>query len=156
MSAFTGWLPSRWRATRPMRAAPAVWELDGPTMMGPIISKMFKKHSAFVKRVGVWGRPAPPRVRRTSVFDLDKSKTLAQSGIHFRCANKITGSPAALAAGAGPTIMGPIISKMFKGVFLQFKNSTKGDGGTPSPFSGCGKTLGVRSLAEFRHPQMTE
>ena len=68
------------------------------------------------KRVSVWGRPAPPRVRRTSVFDLHKSKTLVQSGIHFRCANNITGSPAALAAGAGPTMMGPMISKMFKNI----------------------------------------
>ena len=25
---------------RPMRTAPAVWELDGPTMMGPMISNM--------------------------------------------------------------------------------------------------------------------
>ena len=96
----------------------------GPTIMGPIMSKMFKKHSAFVKRVSMWGRPAPPRVRRTSVFDLHKSKTLAQSGIHFRCANKITGSPAALAAGAGPTMMGPMMSKMFKkhSAFVKMKS----------------------------------
>ena len=25
---------------RPMRTAPAVWELEGPTMMGPMMSKM--------------------------------------------------------------------------------------------------------------------
>ena len=40
MSALTGRSPSSVRAIRPIRTAPAVWELDGPTMIGPRISKM--------------------------------------------------------------------------------------------------------------------
>ena len=40
-SARLGWLPSSFRVRYPMRAAPAVWDDDGPTIMGPIISKMF-------------------------------------------------------------------------------------------------------------------
>ena len=41
LPARAGRLPSIRRATRPMRTAPAVWELLGPTMTGPMISKMF-------------------------------------------------------------------------------------------------------------------
>ncbi len=40
MSAFTGGSPKRVRAIRPMRTAPAVWELEGPTIIGPRISKI--------------------------------------------------------------------------------------------------------------------
>ena len=58
ISAWAGWLPSRCRATRPIRAAPAVWELDGPTITGPIMSKMFKETPHFPKRRDGRGRPA--------------------------------------------------------------------------------------------------
>ena len=40
MSARTGLPSSSVRAIRPMRTAPAVWELEGPTITGPRISKM--------------------------------------------------------------------------------------------------------------------
>ena len=33
--------------TKPSRTAPAVWELDGPTMTGPMMSKMFIRYSVF-------------------------------------------------------------------------------------------------------------
>ena len=46
MAAFTGVLPSSVRAMLPIRAAPAVWELDGPTMTGPRISKMSMESSS--------------------------------------------------------------------------------------------------------------
>lgn len=36
-----GSCPSRARAMRPMRTAPAVWELEGPTMTGPRMSNRF-------------------------------------------------------------------------------------------------------------------
>ena len=39
--ARTGSCPSRARAMRPMRTAPAVWELEGPTMTGPRMSNRF-------------------------------------------------------------------------------------------------------------------
>ena len=38
--ASTGSSPSSVRAMLPMRTAPAVWELDGPTITGPRISKI--------------------------------------------------------------------------------------------------------------------
>ena len=37
-SARAGAAASRLRAMRAMRSAPAVWELEGPTMMGPTMS----------------------------------------------------------------------------------------------------------------------
>src|SRR5699024_8327406 len=40
MCALSGMPPSRVRPMRPMRTAPAVCELDGPTITGPRISKM--------------------------------------------------------------------------------------------------------------------
>ena len=40
ISALAGVLPSSRRAMRPSRAAPAVWEEEGPIIMGPIISKI--------------------------------------------------------------------------------------------------------------------
>jgi len=56
ISAFTGRLPKSVRAMAPMRAAPAVWELEGPTMMGPRMSKM----STIVS--------SPPPRRRKRIF----------------------------------------------------------------------------------------
>ena len=50
-AAFTGSSPSRVRAMRPMRTAPAVWELEGPTMMGPMISKMSIIEGASFRRI---------------------------------------------------------------------------------------------------------
>jgi hypothetical protein len=41
MSACTGFCPRIAAARRPRRQAPAVWELDGPIMTGPIISNTF-------------------------------------------------------------------------------------------------------------------
>ena len=40
MAAFTGGAPSSVRAMAPIRAAPAVWELEGPIITGPSMSKM--------------------------------------------------------------------------------------------------------------------
>ena len=40
-SARRGVLPSSLRVRNPILAAPAVWDDDGPTIMGPMISKMF-------------------------------------------------------------------------------------------------------------------
>jgi len=42
ITAFSGAVPSTLRAKAPMRAAPAVCELLGPTMTGPMMSKMPK------------------------------------------------------------------------------------------------------------------
>ena len=42
---FFGAVPSSVRAMEPIRTAPAVWELDGPTITGPRISKMSIKSS---------------------------------------------------------------------------------------------------------------
>src|SRR5689334_19198264 len=39
MDAFWGVPPTRHRAIRPIRQAPAVWELEGPTMTGPMMSR---------------------------------------------------------------------------------------------------------------------
>ncbi len=49
MSACTGSSPSSFRAVSPMRTAPAVWLLDGPTITGPSISnnRMIFLRSAF-------------------------------------------------------------------------------------------------------------
>ena len=44
MEAHSTSAPKSLRATRPMRAAPAVCELEGPIMMGPITSKMSMFH----------------------------------------------------------------------------------------------------------------
>ena len=47
MSARTGCDPSSARATPPMRAAPAVWLLEGPIMTGPMISNTFMGKGSF-------------------------------------------------------------------------------------------------------------
>ena len=60
-AAATGCSPSSRRVMSPMRAAPAVWEDEGPTMMGPMMSKMFmtisfgernRGHSGMAPRMG--------------------------------------------------------------------------------------------------------
>ena len=58
---FTGGAPSSVRAMAPIRAAPAVWELEGPIMFGPRTSKTLINamgcHSCQVKN-------RAPRIRR--------------------------------------------------------------------------------------------
>ena len=47
--AVAGCPPSSRRAISPIRTAPAVWELEGPTMTGPRISKMFMEAPFSIK-----------------------------------------------------------------------------------------------------------
>ena len=62
-SARTGAAASRLRAMRAMRSAPAVWELEGPTMMGPTMSANPNVSMRVLSCAVAAGLARPPSVR---------------------------------------------------------------------------------------------
>ena len=76
--AFTGSSPSIVLVTYPILTAPAVWELDGPTITGPRISNMFIFYfSILIILAATWRH-----IRPTDIFKCNSNRYLFPVVLH--------------------------------------------------------------------------